>query len=417
MTVLLLATTTGYQTQAFAEAARKLGATVVLGTDRCHRLDDPWRDGALPLHFHEPEEAAEAIIEYARQHPVDAVIPVGDAPVMAAALACRMLGLPGHSPPGAAAARNKYRGRLVLRDAGLLVPTFVCLPARNPKQPPEPPANLRFPCVLKPASLSGSRGVIRADNPAQFRAAYHRVAALLASSDVQARKDDATGLILVEGFIEGAEFALEALMDRGRFYPLALFDKPDPLDGPYFEETIYVTPSRLSPEAQQSIADAVEQACRAMGLEHGPIHAEARVNQRGVWILEVAGRPIGGLCARSLRFRGGVGLEELIVRHALGQPFDWRREESASGVMMIPIPEEGLLQEVKGLDEARSIPGIEDITITAKPGEHLVPWPEGSSYLGFIFARAPHAAGTEESLRRAHAKLKFVVAPSLPVLN
>ena len=233
---------------------------------------------------------------------------------------------------------------------------------------------------------------------------------------MQVKKEENTGLILVEDFIEGPEFALEGLMDRGRLCPLALFDKPDPLEGPYFEESIYVTPSRLSPEAQQSITDAVELACKAMGLEHGPVHAEVRYNQRGVWMLEVAGRPIGGLCAQALRFRGGVGLEELIIRHALALPFDWRREEGASGVMMIPIPAEGLLQEVKEIDEARSIPGIEGIIITAKVGEKLVPWPEGSSYLGFIFARAGQPAGVEEALRRAHDKLKFVIAPSLPVL-
>jgi len=413
-TVLLLATTTGYQTQAFAEAARRLGATVVFGTDRCHRLDDPWHDGALPLRFHHPADAAKEIVEFAQRRPVDAVVAVGDAPVLTAALACAMLNLPHHSAPGAAASRDKHHARQILQDAGLRTPCFIRFPLQE--QAPDPPASLPFPCVLKPVSLSGSRGVIRADNPAEFRTAFRRIAALIAGPDVQTRKDENTPYILAEGFIEGREFALEGLMDRGRLLPLALFDKPDPLDGPFFEETIYVTPSRLDPDSQQAITDTVARACTALGLEHGPIHAEVRCNRNGVWVLEMAGRPIGGLCARALRFEGGIGLEELIVRHALGLPFDSRREARASGVMMIPIPEEGLLQEVQGLHEAESVPGVEDIIITAKTGEKLVPWPEGASYLGFIFARAHTPAEAENSLRQAHAKLKFVTAPSLPVL-
>ncbi len=414
-TVLLLATTTGYQTQAFAEAARKLEARVFFGTDRCHRLEDPWHDGALPLHFHRPQGAAKEIVEFAQKQPVDAIVAVGDAPVLTAALASAMLNLPHHSAPGAAASRDKHHARQVLQDAGLRTPQFIRMPLQE--QAPDPPAGLPFPCVLKPVSLSGSRGVIRADNAEEFRAAFERIAALITGPDVQARKDENTPYILVEGFIEGREFALEGLMDRGKLLPLSLFDKPDPLDGPYFEETIYVTPSRLPPDSQQAITDAVSRACAALGLEHGPIHAEVRLNARGVWVLEVAGRPIGGLCAKALRFQGGVGLEELIVRHALGLPFDPRREKSASGVMMIPIPQEGLLQEVQGLHEAQSVPGVEEITITAKAGEKLVPWPEGSSYLGFIFARSETPAEAERSLRLAHAKLKFVTAPSLPVLS
>ena len=273
--------------------------------------------------------------------------------------------------------------------------------------------------MLKPGSLSASRGVIRADDPAGFRAAFARIAAMLQSPEVQVKKEEITGQILVEGFIEGAEFALEGIMHRGSLQVLALFDKPDPLDGPYFEETIYVTPSRLDQEAQAGLVRAVEQATRALGLFHGPIHAELRLNARGPWILEVAARPIGGLCARALRFGAeSVSLEELILRHALGRDVrGLRREEAASGVMMIPIPGAGIYQGVEGLDEALETPGVREIRITAKTGQKLVPWPEGSSYLGFIFSNASSPEQVEEALRRAHQRLSFAISPALAVVG
>ncbi len=412
--LLLLTTTTGYQTQAFVEAAQKLGVAVVFGTDRCHVLEDPWRDGAVPLRFHKPEDSAKAIVEHAASSRVDGIVAVGDAPTITAALACRELGLPFHPAEAAAACHNKLRSRQLLQAAGLQVPFFACLPADL--EPPAPPDGLPFPCVLKPVSLSASRGVIRADHPQQFIEAFRRIAALLRSPEIQVKKEEITDSILVEGFIEGREFAMEGLMDHGRLLVLALFDKPDPLDGPYFEETIYVTPSRLDRETQSSIVRSVDRAVHALGLCHGPIHAELRLNESDPWILEVAARPIGGLCARALRFGSGLPLEELIIRHALGMEVaGLDREDAASGVMMIPVPKEGILEEVRGLEEALKTPGVEEITVTAKLRQKLIPWPEGASYLGFIFARAGSPEEVEDVLRRAHQRLEFVILPSLPV--
>ena len=412
--VLLLCTTTGYQTDAFVEAAQKLGASVAFGTDRCHVLEDPWRNGAIPLRFHSPEESAGAIVEYARAAPVDAIVSIGDAPTITGALACRQLGILHHPPEGAAACHNKFRSRQLLQAAGLNVPPFGCLPAEQDR--PVLPVEVPFPCVLKPVSLSASRGVIRADDPQEFLAAFRRIAALLHSPEVQVKKEAITDQILVEGFIEGREFALEGLMDRGRLQILALFDKPDPLDGPYFEETLYVTPSRLDEETKDSLVRCVERATYALGLFHGPIHAEVRLNRGGPWILEVAARPIGGLCARALRFGSGISLEELILRHSLGNDVaGLRREDAASGVMMIPIPRGGIFQGVEGLEKALETPGVEYIKITAKLKQKLVPWPEGSSYLGFIFARASSPQEVEDALRRAHQQLDFVITASLPV--
>jgi hypothetical protein len=231
--------------------------------------------------------------------------------------------------------------------------------------------------------------------------------------------------VLVEGFIPGREFALEALMHRGRLHVLALFDKPDPLDGPFFEETIYVTPSQASPDVQRAIVDSVERAAHAIGLSYGPIHAECRVNAHGVFVLEVAARPIGGLCARALRFakEGStpaemIGLEDLLLRHAIGEaPDRWRREAAASGVMMIPIPRRGVYRSVDGVDDAAAVDGITDLRVTAKPDQLLVPLPEGASYLGFIFARAKSSGEVERALRAAHARLRFRIDAELPVLS
>ena len=429
--LLLLATTTGYQTQAFAEAAPGLGLEVVLGTDRCHVLEDPWQDAALPLRFEDPAHAADEICHYAREHPIQAVAAVGDKPTVTAAVACRALGIPWHSPQGAEACHNKFLARQRFEEAGLNVPAYACYSCREGP----PPADggsvscVPFPCVLKPVSLAASRGVIRADNPEQFAAAFHRIAALLASPEIQVKKEAETEQILVEEFVPGSEFAVEGLMWQGRLRVLAIFDKPDPLEGPYFEETIYVTPSRLPVSEQAALTGCLERAVRALGLFHGPVHAEFRLNDRGPWVLDVAARPIGGLCSRALRFGSGMSLEELVILNALGRrnALSQRnargelldgiaRESAAAGVMMIPIPGAGVFEGVEGVEDALRVPGVEEVHVTAKLHQKLVPWPEGASYPGFLFARASSPAAVEEALREAHRRLRFRISPMLAVV-
>jgi biotin carboxylase len=424
MRLLLLTTTTGYQTREFVRAAAKMGLEVVLGSDRCHALDDPWRDGALPLKFEKPDEAARSIIESARARPLDAMVALGDNAPPAAARACRALKLLSHPPEAADACRDKYVSRHELRRAGLNVPAFARFPlASDPGEIASTKlAEIGFPCVVKPLALSASQGVIRADDRIEFVAAFERLRALLLSREMQVKRQPASDFIQVESYVEGAEVAVEGLVERGALRVLAVFDKPDPLTGPYFEETIYVTPSRLAVEKQTEIIRTLERAVRALGLYHGPLHAELRLNAAGIWVMEVAARSMGGLCARALRFRSpapgdDVSLEELIIRLALGEAVhEIRREASAAGVMMIPVPGEGIFLEVQGLEAARKVPGIEEIVITAKPQQRLVPLPEGSSYPGFIFARGETPERVEQSLRAAHQRLRFVLAPALPVV-
>lgn len=421
---MLLTTTTGYQTREFARAAEELGLEVVLGSDRCHVLDDPWRDGALALKFKSPEEAAANVLRYAQAKPLAAVVALGDAAVPTAARACRALGLPGHPPEAADACGDKFVSRQRLREAGLNVPRFMRVALGTPAREivSSVAQAVGFPCVLKPLALSASRGVIRASDADEFAAAFERLRTLLRSPEVRAMRRAASDFMQVESYVEGAEFAVEGLVERGRVRVLALFDKPDPLEGPYFEETIYVTPSRLPASDQDRIVRTVARAAQALGLEHGPLHAEARLNARGVWMLEVAARSIGGLCARALRFEApgaarGISLEELGIRLALGEDLTRiRRERAAAGVMMIPVAEAGILREVQGLEAARATPGVEEVVLTARPGQRLVPWPEGASYPGFLFARGATPEGVEQALRRAHAELRFVVSPALAVL-
>jgi len=420
--ILLLATTTGYQTRSFGEAAERLGVELVFATDRCDMIDDPWRDGAIPIRFHDEARSVAAILESARTRPIDGILVAGDRPTVIGAHVALALGLPGHPPEAAAIARNKKMMRTRLRHAGLPSPWFISStidqdPASISHQP------LPYPCVVKPVALSGSRGVMRADDPRAFVAAFERLRALLASPDVRVERDAAHDEVLIESFVPGREYAIEAILHHGAFHLMAIFDKPDALDGPFFEETIYVTPSSASPAEQAAIVRGVVAAAKAIGLHHGPIHAECRVHPstHEVFVLEVAARPIGGLCARSLRFTGdGVddSLEALLLRHALGaSPESWAREPRASGVMMIPIPRRGILRGVEGIDAARASVGIEEVRITAKADQTLVPLPEGASYLGFIFARARDAAAVERALRDAHACLMFVIDPEVPMLT
>jgi hypothetical protein len=414
--VLLFATTTGYQTRTFGEAAERLGVDLVFATDRCHVIEDPWRDGAIPIRFHEEAASVDAVVQAASDRRIDGIVAVGDRPTVIAARVAEELGVPWHRPDAATIARNKLLTRERLRDAGLPVPWFVPFSISQEPSAIRPEA-LTYPCVLKPVALSASRGVIRADDPASLNAAVDRLRTLMRSPELLAERDDAHDLALVEGFIPGREYAVEALLHRGTMQALAVFDKPDPLDGPFFEETIYVTPSDRPPAEQATILRAVFQAAKAIGLHHGPIHAECRVNADGVFVLEVGARPIGGLCARALRFDPGpISLEELLLQHAVGQsPAIWERETLAAGVMMIPIPRRGVYRGVDGVDAARDVPHVEDIRITAKADQVLLPLPEGGSYLGFIFARAEQAGDVERALRLAHRRLRFAIDPELAV--
>ena len=416
--LLLLCTTTGYQASAFIEAAQKLGLSITFGTDRCHVLEDPWQDGALPLRFEDPEASAHTICNLAASHPLDAIVSIGDRPTPTGARACHKLGLRGHPPEAADICRDKYRSRERLRDAGLEVPPFRRFPSHSNPRQIVASAEITFPCVLKPLALSGSRGVIRADTPEEFVQAFDRIRTLLQSPEVGVLREETSKFIQVENYIDGLEIAVEGLVDRGKLRVLAIFDKPDPLVGPFFEETIYVTPSRLEPSRQAEVARTLQRAVDALGLFDGPLHGELRIKDNHIWILEIAARPIGGLCARSLRFGNGISLEELIIRHALGEPVaHLGREETSSGVMMIPIPREGIYQGVEQLERAAQLPGIEAIEITAKLQQKLVPLPEGSSYLGFIFARGDSPQYVEDALREAHRRLHFVISPSLPVVQ
>lgn len=403
--ILLVAATTGYQIRSFGDAAAKLGVELILATDRCHVLDDPWGDRAIPVKFASPEAAA-------IEGPFDGIIAVGDRPAQSAAAIAQRLGLPFHSPESVERACNKHAARRAFQAAGLPTPSFERIPLNA-----EPRYN-RFPCVLKPLGLSASRGVIRASTPAEFAAAFTRICKLLAEPDISRQLDDADRYIQVEAFIPGREFSIEGILTNGDLRVLAIFDKPDPLDGPFFEETIYVTPSRESAATQAAIVEAVRRGCSALDLSHGPVHAEVRVNESGVWPLEIAPRPIGGLCSQSLRFADRVSLEELILRHALGEDISGiAREPDAAGVMMIPIPQAGVYQDAAGLDEALATPGIVDAVITAKQGQTLRPLPEGATYLGFLFSRVATPRQAEQALRGAHACLRFHIAPMLDVVR
>lgn len=404
--VLIVASTTGYQTRMFLDAADALGYEAVLATDRCHVLNDPWGDQALPLRFEDPDASVAAVSGLAQ---IAGVVALGDRPATIAALIAQRLGLPFHSSEAVSICRDKYLTRCKFKAAGLPVPGFHRVPLD--RDPATAASNTPYPCVLKPLGLSASRGVIRANDRKEFIDAFRRIHALLDSPDIRRLHDEQDRFLQVETFIPGPEFALEGIVSSGQLHVLALFDKPDVLDGPFFEETIYVTPSRSDAATQKAVRLSAERALQALKLTQGPIHAEMRVNDRGVWMLEVAARPIGGLCARVL-----PGLPELILRHAVGDPWATQSFPNATGVMMIPVPRAGIYQNVEGVDEAKRTPGIEDVIITAKQGERLVPLPEGNSYLGFIFARGERPDDVEAALRTAHSRLSFQIGAALHVI-
>src|ERR1700676_1700514 len=393
--LLLFTNKLGYQTRSFEAAARKHATEIIYVTDRCHQLEDPWGDRAIAVHFESAQSAAANVVEALNGKNVDGILALGDSPSVAAAYTARELGIPYNHPSSVEACRSKLRMREVFRETGLKTPWFR---TTNLDPLPEPALlGIYYPCVLKPLSLSASRGVIRANNRDEFISAAQRIRKLLESPEICATREAHLDQILVEVYIPGREVAVDGLLTDGVLRILAIFDKPDPLEGPFFEETIYVTPSSLSAAEQRAIQRCANDAVRALGLSHGAVHAEFRVNEEGVWPLEVAPRPIGGLCARALRFQtsvsdAGISLEEPLLRHALEMPsHDLPREDQASGVMMIPVPASGTLERVEGEEAARATPGVTDLIVTARLHDYIAAWPEGSSFLGFLFSSAETA--------------------------
>lgn len=408
--ILLLTTARTYRGDAFLQAAERLGIEVVQAIDMTKALADYWHC-PLGIDFNDTEAAIQAIADFHARQPVQAILGIDDSGSLLAARASERLGLPYNSPLAAEAARDKYKMRTLMAAGGVPCPVFRHF--TTSQSPQTVATQVDYPCVVKPLNLNGSRGVIRADNPTEFVAAVQRLTQMLQ----QDQPDGQPKAYLVEDFIPGFEVALEGMLDHGRLLVLALFDKPDPLDGPFFEETIYVTPSRLPLATQQAIADTVAQAARALGLQIGPVHAELRVNEQGPWMLEVAGRSIGGLCAQVLRFGVDESLEELILRQACGLPLlSTEREVCAAGVMMIPIPAAGILQRVDGVAAAQATPLVEGVEITARVNYPITPLPEGESYLGFIFAKGETPTAVEAALRQAHSKLTFTIVPEFDLL-
>lgn len=408
--VLLLLPTTTYRAPDFLEAAKHLGVDVTVASEQPSTLEALNPAGLLALDFRDHAGAAAKAAELSRSHPIAAVVGVDEDTAVVAAAIAKALGLPSNPPEAAEAARDKAALRRLLNAAGVPNPRSRVFPLDG--GPDGPSGSVCYPCVLKPTFLSASRGVIRADDPESFRAAWSRIAAILAQPDVARKGGRSAHEILVEDFVPGVEVALEGLLTDGRLEVLAIFDKPDPLEGPFFEETIYVTPSRLPEGELARIRSVTSEGCRALGLSDGPVHAELRVGPHGPSLIELAARSIGGLCSRTLKFGAGMSLEELILRHALKLDRERpSRDARAAGVMMIPIPRAGRFEAVRGLERAKAILDVEDIVISAHTGQTLVPLPEGSRYLGFLFSRAATPERAEAALREAHAELVFDIRP------
>jgi biotin carboxylase len=419
--VLLLMPKTTYRAQDFLRAAEDLGVSVVKGTDRCKRLADKiaFEGETLVLDFKDVDESVRKIVAYAEHTPIDAVVAVDDPTTSIGARASKALGHAHNDAAGVSATRDKLDLRRRLRGMGLPQPEFVDIGLdRDPEDAASEVAeSVGFPCVIKPRSLSASRGVIRADDRPSFARGLRRVSQILADPEVRKKEGARADSVVVEGFVPGVEVSVEALAHQGEVEILAIFDKPDPLDGPYFEEAIYVTPSRLSEAVQRDLGEVVRRAADGLGLHHGAIHAELRTGDQIV-LIELAARSIGGLCSRTLRFGLAQSLESIILRHALGiTPIVTSRSGQASGVLMLPIPRTGMLLEVHGLEAAKRVPGVEDVVITAEVGRDIVALPEGNAYPGFAFARGNTPDDVERALRRVRELVQLEVRRKLPLVS
>jgi carbamoylphosphate synthase large subunit len=406
--IFVVIPTTSYRAHDFIKAANQLDVELVIGSERRQALSKLLPDTSLALNLQSLKSSIEKIKKFSQKKPLDAIIGVDEETVILAAMASEELGLLYNSVSSVKATRDKHLMRQKFTRAGLLNPNFqVCSIGANPKIIA---GEVRYSCVLKPTFLSASQGVIRTNSSEEFIEAFNQIKKIITDPSNKRKSLEKKNQILMEDYIPGFEVAVEGILINGEFKLLTIFDKPDPLEGPYFIETIYITPSRYPQKVQSEIVKTSTEAIKAVGLTNGPVHAEMRINEKGIWILEIAARSIGGLCSRALKFEGGISLEELILRHAVGDDiYQISREEKAAGVMMMPVQRIGILKEVKNIEFAKQIPGIENIVITIAPEQKLEPLPFGSKYLGFIFARGDTPESVEKSIRKAYSRLEIIV--------
>lgn len=404
--VLVIAPHGSYRTAPFIKAANQLNVDVLIASQGEHSIVSDYVRG-LHIDLNDSEHAIEIILSEAQKQKFSGVIATDDSTTELAARVAKKLNLPHNPSQAVKIAQRKDLARLCLKQTNINIPVFDVLTTAKPLS--DQNIQVNFPAVVKPVALSASRGVIRVNSFAELEQAVQRIKNMLANElqiEVSVRET-----LLLEEFIPGKEIAVEGMLYDGELDVLAIFDKPDPLDGPFFEETYYLTPTSFSKTLQVDIKQTILSACQAYGLSEGPIHAECRINKNGVWILEVAARTIGGSCGRLLNVGSGYSLEELVLLHAMGKRVEIKTIDSAAGVLMLPIPGAGILKRVEGLLDAQRIPYITEVSIEIREGYELIPLPEGNSYLGFIFAEASTVEETEQALRKAHNCLNIVLAP------
>tara|TARA_R110002074_G_scaffold81724_1_gene182986 strand:+ start:38497 stop:39735 length:1239 start_codon:yes stop_codon:yes gene_type:complete len=406
--VLLIAPHNSYRIHAYIEAAQRLDIALVIASQSEFSLVSAVANG-IQIDFSDMALSLQRIVTAHQEHQFSAVIASDDGSVALVALVGKTLGLSANAEDSAELTRRKDLARLRLKQHGQSIPGFRVINTSLPLL--DQLSQLDYPVVVKPVSMSGSKGVIKANNEQECIAAVERIKPLLS----QLANEEERTTILIEEFLDGPEVAYEGLLHKGRLRQLTIFDKPEPMNGPFFEESYYISPSRHSVSWQKIIHQRVSEACVAYGLTEGPIHAELRLIDKDAYIIEIAARTIGGDCADMLKFGLNIGLEELVLLQAMGKPIDIPEMKNSVGVLMIPIPEQGILRRVEGIEKAKKINGITNIGISVREGYELLPLPEGSSYLGFIFAKAPTQHLVESALRAAQACLNVVIAPSFKV--
>jgi len=402
--ILLVAPPDSYRVAPYLAAAQQLGVPITIASSGKHSLINEIAAG-IHIDLNQSTTAIKTIIDSAAKHPICGIVAGDDLVTEIVARAAQALDLPHNPPEAVHFTRWKHKARAILKNAGLPVPHFWTLDLKQACRGQLP--HVEYPCVIKPLNLSASRGVIRCNNRDELINACQRVANIVAEFDDLETRTTA----LVERYIPGQEIAVEAILDAGKLTPIAIFDKPDPLEGPYFEETYYVTPSRHPQPLQQKAIAIIQQACEVYGLTTGPIHAELRLYNDQPYIIEIAARTIGGECARLLEYASGQSLEALVIQFAMGKSQTTIKLDQAAGVMMIPTPRSGILRRVEGTLDAQKVNNIDAVQLAIREGHELVTLPEGASYLGFIFASAATPAEVESALREAYSKLNIVVKP------
>ncbi|MBG9733427.1 hypothetical protein ABD86_01765 [Paenibacillus alvei] len=303
--------------------------------------------------------------------------------------------LPGNSPQSIKTCRNKHMTRLRLAEAGIRQPEFAVV--RSVHELGQAIGRIGFPCVIKPADDSGSNHV----KLCRSREEAEQQIRLILDVQVNMRGQSTSMTALVEQYIDAPEYSVEMLCWQETMRCIGITEKQ--VGGaPFFVEKRHIFPAPLCKESEMEIRSAVESALQAVGFRNGAAHVEVKLTEQGCSIIEINARLAGGMIPELIRYTTGIDVLEQHIRCSVMKPEPWTGETVGfSGIQFLTAKEAGVLREVLGRERIEQLPGMRQLTITAKSGSRVRQPHNAYDRLGYVIVTGRTYEEVRDTLDRA----------------